>query len=249
MQNKDRYNHFLKYFHNELYTKVPRFISRFKGLNFHNQKIIDLGCGLGALSVFLSKHGAREIIGLDINKNKLKFAKNNLLFNFPELNNIHFVSVPLNDLEDHSFNMIISKASFEHIMNLKETMALLKDKLVPGGKIVAGFGPLYNSPWGDHNRLQHKIPWGHLFFPGYFIKRLNKNRKNKISSIHDIGLNGLSLKDYKRIFNHTEGLRLVDFRTNVSEKPLMKIFNMFSKLPFLKEYFTYNIYCTLERYQ
>ena len=26
-----------------------------------------------------------------------------------------------------------------------------------------GFGPLYNSPWGDHNRLHHKLPWMHFF--------------------------------------------------------------------------------------
>lgn len=247
LQNKNLYNKFLRFFHNELYNKVPHFISRFKNLYIQDQKIIDLGCGLGALSIYLSQQGAREVIGIDINQNKLNFANKNLSINFPNLENIQFDYIQINTIEDQSFNMIISKASFEHILNLKDLLLQLSTKLVPGGKIFAGFGPLYNSHWGDHNRLRHNIPWGHILFPNHLINRLNKKRRNKISSIHDLGLNGLSLKDYKQIFYNITSLKVLDFRTNVNEKRSMIIFRLIPKLPFLREYFTYNIYCTLQK--
>ena len=76
----------------------------------------------------------------------------------------------------------------------------------------------------------------------------------KINNIHDLGLNGLSLKQYKDIFYNTEGLTVIDFRTNVvdsrskaNRKMINKIFNLFAAVPVLKEYFTHNIFCVLQR--
>jgi len=144
--------------------------------------------------------------------------------------------------------MIISMAAFEHILDLDILLVEMKNKLKNGGRIVTGFGPLYNSPWGDYNRLKHKLPWTHVMLSeNYFIKKINKNRNNNIESIADLGLNGYSLKAYKQVFNNTEGLKVIDFRTNQSDKLGMKIFNLLSYLPFLKEFFTYNIYCVLKR--
>lgn len=167
--------------------------------------------------------------------------KNHIFLNrFPNTN--------YKNLDINHFDMIISKASLEHVLDLQSLLFEMKNKLSIGGKILVGFGPLYNSPWGDHNRLKHRLPWAHVFFSEkLLIKNLNKKRKVQIKSIHDLGLNGLSLKKYKEIFNSVSGLELIDFRTNVSTKLLNKIFIVLAYIPFLKEYFTHNIYCTLKR--
>lgn len=239
----------IKYFQKQKNLRNPIFFNRFPDINFDNLKILDLGCGHGALSIDLALKGAMEVIGLDLDANRVKFANKYLNSNYPDLKDkITFKCVDLKELYINDFDMIISKASFEHVLDLDILLVEMKNKLKIGGKIVTGFGPLYNSPWGDHNRLRHKLPWMHILLGNkYFINKLNKNRKDKITHIHDLGLNGYSLKRYRHIFNNTKGLSVVDFRTNVSHKSVVHFFNLFTYFSFTREFFTYNIYCVLKR--
>lgn len=239
----------IAYFEKEKYRKNPIFFERFPNINYEGLKVLDMGCGHGAISIDLALKGAKKIVGVDLNDDCIDFAKENLKTNFPQFaDRITFVCTDFRTLEENDFDIIISKASFEHILDLDTLLVGMKEKLKIGGKIVTGFGPLYNSPWGDHNRLRHKLPWTHVMFPAeHFIEKLNKTREKKVETIYDLGLNRYSLKDYIRMFNTTEGLKVIDFRTNVSKKTSMKFFNLFTYIPFLKEYFTYNIYSVLER--
>ncbi len=238
----------IKYFTHQKENRNPVFLNRFPGVDFTALKILDFGCGHGALSLDLADKGAKEVLGIDINCSLIDFAKENLAKNYGHLSGkVSYECIGLEKLQDNNFDIIISKASFEHIIGLERLLTEMKQKLKPGGRIVAGFGPLYNSPYGDHNRLKHPLPWSHVLLgEKHFIKKLNQKGQN-IKSIHDLGLNGYSLKRYREIFSNTEGLALTDFRTNVSDKASMKFFNLMTHIPFLKEYFTYNIYCILER--
>ena len=110
-----------------------------------------------------------------------------------------------------------------------------------------GFGPLYNGPYGDHKLTKAFLPWGHLIFPeSFLIKRLNQHGHDKIASIFDLGLNKLSLAEFKSLF-YNSGLCVLDFRVNVSNKPLVKIVNLIRHIPFLEEYLSFNVYCILEK--
>jgi 2-polyprenyl-3-methyl-5-hydroxy-6-metoxy-1,4-benzoquinol methylase len=249
LKNKKMKENDIAYFNAEKNVKNPIFFDRFPEIKFDGLKVMDLGCGHGALSIDLALKGAKEVIGIDLNADRVNFANENLKFNYADLiDRITFKCIDLEELDDNYFDIIISKASFEHILDLDILLIKMKNKLKLGGKIITGFGPLYNSPWGDHNRLRHKLPWLHVIYgEKFFIKKISKIRKDKIESIYDLGLNGYSLKKYISIFNHTEGLSVIDFRTNVSNKFTMKLFDLFTYFPFVREYFTYNIYCVLER--
>ena len=90
------------------------------------------------------------------------------------------------------------------------------------------------------------IPWGHLLLPESLYLRITSwDRKHKMSSKDDFGLNRLKLSDYMKIFKNS-GLSIVYFKMNQSNNKIVKLFNFISKIPFLKEYFTLNIYCILE---
>ena len=252
----------VEYFLTEKNQANPKFFGRFNKINFKDLKIIDLGCGHGALSIDLALKGARQVIGIDLNEELIFFAIENLLNNYQNLKSkVIFRFIDLESIKEDDFDLIVSKSSFEHIIRLDTLLVEMKNKLKIGGKIITGFGPLYNSPFGDHNRLRHKLPlshklpWAHIIISEkYLIKKLNKERVIKVKNIHDLGLNGLSLKQYKDILYNIEGLTVIDFRTNVIDysskaikKVINKIFNFFAGVPILKEYFTHNIFCVLER--
>lgn len=229
-------------------VRNQNFFRRFPKVDFHGKRVLDLACGLGSLTIDLIDQGASSAIGLDIDPEPINYANYVLETEYSEYKEkVSFTATDLVNIAE-SFDIIVCKAALEHFLSLKEQMQMISDKLNPNGLFVAAIGPLYYSPWGDHNRLKHCLPWSHLIFSEhYFFKKLNKKSGRRITSLNDLGLNGLKLKEYRSIFNNTTGLEVIDFRTNVSEKLLMKLFNLFSHIPFLEEFFTYNIHCVLKK--
>ena len=193
--------------------------------------------------------GAKKVIGLDINECLIEFAQENLEINYPNLIQIvEFKNVNLKDYDKNiEFNYIISKDSFEHIIDLDNMLYEMKRRLKKMGRIYVGFGPLYNSYAGDHHRTGAVFPWGHLIIPeSILLGRINKKIKNKIGSIQELGLNKYSLRDYKRLFKES-GLSILYFKINCSNHPISKLFTVIKKIPILEEYFSHNIYCILEK--
>jgi SAM-dependent methyltransferase len=228
-----------------------KFWSRFgRKPDLTGKTTLDVGCGHGSLCVNMALSGAKKVVGVDINTDLINFAKENLKTNYPQLLEIvEFYAVDLNDYskEEH-FDYIVSKDSFEHIIDLPSMIEAMKLRLKPGGMIYTGFGPLYNDFYGDHKRTECKIPWRHVICSDEkIIRRLNKTRQVPIQSIFDLGLNKLSLADYRRIFKES-GLKIVFFKVNQSEHFVLKLFKLISFLfPFLKEYFAHNIYAILKK--
>ena len=239
----------IEYFNRGKYEN-PKFWSRFdKKPQLKNSTVLDIGCGHGSLCIDMALAGARKIVGLDINSNLINFANKNLSINFPKLKDtIEFKDIDIRDYPNNiAFDYIISKDSFEHIIDLEGIFNEIGKKLKPKGKAYLGFGPLYNSPFGDHGRTKTKIPWGHLIVPeSIIIKRLNKIDKSGIVSIQDLGLNKWKLSDYERLFKNSE-LSIVFFKVNQSNEIVSKLFTLISKIPVFKEYFSHNIYCILEK--
>jgi SAM-dependent methyltransferase len=210
--------------------------------------VLDVGCGHGRLCVDIARRGAKRVVGLDTDQKRIDFAKNNILQNYPELKNVvTFHCQELIDYSEELFDIMVSKDALEHILDVTSLLDEMKKRLKSGGKIYIGFGPLYNSYGGDHSGTRAIIPWGHVIFPeSFLIRRANMVRSVKISNIYELGLNKLSYDDYKRILCQC-GLKINYLKTNVTNNKVMKIFILLRKIKFLKEFFTYNLYCILEQ--
>ena len=227
-----------------------KFWKRLKGRpNFKNKSILDFGCGYGSLCVDIAKSGASSVTGIDLSKKLLNFARENLNTNYNTCSEkiIFEEKDLLKDKFNKKFDIIVTKDTFEHSLNLPNILNRFYDLLNDDGKAYIGFGPLYNSFNGDHGRTQLKFPWMHVIFPEkIIINRYNKKNSNKIKRIEDLGLSKYSFKDYKKIFSESK-FDIDCFITNQSDHPVGKAFNILSKINFLEEYFTFNIYCILKK--
>lgn len=240
---------------------VRKFWARFgETPDFRGQRVLEVGSGFGALAISIGLSGARRVVAVDVSARAIEFAAANLRQNYPQLSRVvQFKATAVGDLGEGPFDCIVSKDTFEHVMDLDSVLAEMRRRLAPGGRIYAGFGPIYTSPYGDHDRRRKafepmgwrgralaRIPWGHLFLESKIIAMANRNGGRKASSMRDLNLNTRSASDYRRAFA-ASGLDTLEYRTNQSTRLTSKILSVTSMLPFLEDYCTHNIYCVLKK--
>jgi len=217
--------------------------------DFKEKSVLDFGCGHGALSIEMADLGAKEVTGIDLEEGPLDFANKNLELNHAKFKkNVKFKKVDiLNEKIEKKFDIIITKDTFEHTLNLDKVIQKMYALLHAGGKAYIGFGPLYNFYNGDHGRAGMILPWMHLIVSEkLIINRINKKENLNIKKIQDLGLSKYSFVDYKNFFEKSN-FKIQYFKTNLSDHPISFIFNALSKIKFLEEFCTYNIYCILEK--
>lgn len=232
----------------------PIFWSRIGGQpNFQGAKVLEIGCGFGRFSIEIALAGAAKVVGLDIEPKDIQIAQMNLQENYPQVKDIvQFESCRLESYEDYNFDYIVSQNTFEHVDNLSELLAAAKIRLVDGGLLYSGFGPLWNSPFGFHGdfddwNFNTKYPWGHLLVNrSNIVDSFNKSQDKTIENLQGIGMNGLHLSDYRDIC-YNSGMEVVKFQINHQENLKSRVFSVLGKLPGLQEYFTHQLYIILKK--
>lgn len=87
----------------------------------------------------------------------------------------------------------------------------------------------------------------HAFFTERFLVNWrNMFSEKKVASIQDLGLNALSLAEYRRILN-TCDMTIIYLQVNVNKRFVSRLFSLLKRIPFLEEYFSHNIYCILQK--
>lgn len=214
-----------------------------------DQTILDVGCGQGRLCLNMAMAGAKKVVGTDIDGPVIEFARRNLHLRYPQCEPVvSYECGELDALPDNAFDIVVSKDAFEHVLDLRGMLAHIRRCLKSGGRLYAGFGPLYKSPNGYHRRRHFGLPWGHLMIPrSWHLALVNRGRKEKIRSLYELDtLNELSFADYKKTFAES-GLEMISLRVNQSEHFILKVISLLRKIPFLREYCTHNIYCIMEK--
>ena len=239
----------LDYFSSEL-SRQKYFWDRMGGKpDFNNKTILDFGCGHGAMSIDIARQNPKKIIGIDLDSSYINFAKENLEKNYSKYKEkIEFKLVDVNSWHpNEKFDYIVSKETFEHTLNLDIVLNSMNKILATNGKVFSGFGPLYNFFNGDHGRTKSIFPWFHLILPNSFIiKRINKKQKKQIASIEELGLNLYSLKKYLEVFKNSN-FQIEMLKKNCSNNPVSIIFKLMSKIKFLEEFCTFNIFLVLKK--
>jgi len=236
-----------QYFRNT-FAWNDKFFQRFEMPNLTGKRVLDFGSGVGSLTIGLAQAGSAQAIGFDPDAERIATARRILARDFPELSDrVEFVT-EFDDpvIRSDGFDYVFSRDTFEHVQDLEGVLEVLWRCLKPDGKVYAGFGPLYNSPFGDHGLLQRKLPWGHLIFhPGLRGRRSRQQLSpNEVVVCRELNL--LTLADYLNAFQKSR-LHVESIRFNVSSHPAMKVLRVLRSVPMLREWCTCSIYAVLTK--
>jgi cyclopropane-fatty-acyl-phospholipid synthase len=177
-----------------------------------NEKILDLGCGWGAMLKFLQDTGHHgELHGCTLSKEQLAYNQQVLGFN---VSLTDFVTDPF---KDAPYDRIFSIGSFEHVRphELKAVYQKVYDALTPaGGLAVHQFFSL------EHEATPASVLSGQLFFPGSLLSlhayhlEMAESAGFKIThdSIHDYRPTLKAWYD-RLVANQEKALALVDLET------------------------------------
>lgn len=215
--------------------------------DWNGKRVLEVGCGHGAMSIEIAQAGA-TVLGVDLDEFRVDFANRNLAQRFPHLVNlVTFQAVDAMSLPpDHSFDVIVSKDTFEHVEDLASLLKGLSQRLAPGGLIYAGFSPLYYSPRGDHGRTGLRVPWAHAILPMPAVCAAAAHHNgHPVRSLEDIGLNGNTPDQYRAAFRNS-GLRVRRITYNRGDKRLLSVLEKArGRFPQFDRFTTVSVYAVL----
>jgi len=234
------------------YLKRFLFLPSVKG-----KKVMDFGCGQGLLSLHLLSDGASEVIGVDNDKEIIEYANLKVPSNLRS-EKIKFTTSSVSSMKSDYFDFIFTKDAFEHCYDFEDILYHLHRILKPGGLMVVGFGPLWNSPFGDHKILHaalgFSLPWLHLLLPDEVLKNLFNNssmdskkriRKSNLDKV-DRYLNKITLD---RFFHAVEenNFSIIYKNINAHQNNFLNSLGKLKALFFLGKYWERNAYCILKK--
>lgn len=99
------------------------------------------------------------------NRGCVRFISRDTIWDDNEYNKLAFLQMSASDMyfKDGMFDLIISKATFEHLKKPKEALKEMKRVLKPGGYIYMSWNPFASLRMGGHDiGIPYYFPWAHL---------------------------------------------------------------------------------------
>ena len=119
-----------------------------------NGSVLDLGCGFGLMATILGLYGSREVVGYDLNVEKIELFKKLLLYLNLGTNNIKPVLGDSSKIEypGEYFDVIIANEIISHVREIEETIREVYRVLKPGGSFLIRDGNNSLFPLGKIKR-------------------------------------------------------------------------------------------------
>jgi len=221
--------------------------------DFTGQRVLDFGCGHGALSLDIALSGATSVLGIDLSAERVRYAQEKIAIQAPAGCTMRFECLDITAILGNGlFDRIVSKDTFEHVRPVDAVLAAMVRLLKPGGEIILGFSPLYYSPFGDHGELGVRLPWAHLVAgEKRVLAAFNRTNHASFRGLPEAGFNMLTPKDFRRTFQRSTA-EIRSLRTNPPgrgglKSVMMTAFRLLARLPGLERYFTVGIYAVLAK--
>jgi SAM-dependent methyltransferase len=219
-------------------------------LDLRGKSVLDVGCGLGELCLEAARRGARRVVGVDVGRPGIEYARWSLgqRAQRPPVELRAYGGDP-DELAGERFDVVLSKDSFERyklppsVPGLHAMAERMADRLAPDGLLAMRLGPLWKAPYGGH--IDAWLPWAHLLFPEDVIfERYRRDRlpgKTARTFEEGVGVNRTTLRRFVDVMDATR-LERLHFATNVGDSRAIKAVRALSRVPGAEELFTQNVY-------
>jgi len=196
------------------------------------EKILEIGCGWGALATFLAEQGDAHVTGITLSPSQLAWANKVVA----EAGQAEAVDLRLQDYRDveGQFDRIVSIEMFEAVGEAywPEYFATLKRCLKPGGRAVLQIISIEDARYENYRRKADFIQ--KFIFPGGFLP------SDKVLK-RDLSKTGLALKEIEH-FGHSYALTLAEWHQRfISNWPAIEQLGFDDRFRRLWEY--YLCYC------
>ena len=128
-----------------------------------NKRVLEVGCGFGLTSICFYILGAKEVVGIDIDHNKI--ANFNKLVSFLKIEKEvrgELADACMQSSDARVFDAVTCNEVISHVRDLDGFLDSTLRLLVPGGRIVIrdGNNALNKAIVIDQQRIQHKSEYG-----------------------------------------------------------------------------------------
>lgn len=215
----------------------PDMVRRIEG-----KAVCDFGSGAGFQSVAMARAGARYVMGIENNDDRINFSR--ALVTRHNLGDRVDFRTEVDDENRGKFDLVISQNSMEHFSDPVSVVMSMKSLLRPDGKLLITFGPPWFAPYGSHMYYFTKLPWVHLIFPERVVMTV-RSRFRRDGAVRyeevEAGLNKMSVAKFERIIKAC-GLKVVYQRYDC-----VKGLNFLGSIPVIRELFINHITCVLAK--
>ena len=235
------------------------------GHSIEGKRVLDLGCNNGSITRAYLEHGAKKVVGVDIDEAAILEAQSR----FSDMASLSFLcgTTTALPLADASVDMIVSFDVFEHVEFPDVILAECHRVLTPGGVLVLGTWG-WGHPFAPHLWSTMPVPWSHLLVSERTLLRACRRVYESpwyVPNMHDLDANGAKIPDKYRSESIATGylnkLYVRDFERLFKDSPFMryrldlkpfgsryaKWTKVLVRVPWIREFFTSALWACLEK--
>ena len=242
-----------------------QFESHFASAAIEGRDVLDFGCGEGDLSFLVSELEPRSVTGVDVDADRVDSARKRSE-GFEPARRPEFIAASTTttiDRPDASADLILCFDVLEHILDYPRILPEWRRVLRDDGRVFVWWVPWFH-PYGHHIESLVPLPWAHVFFSDRALIRTcervydEPEFKPRIWDLDDDGhkrpnkwrdlerlpdVNRLTIARFERICRRI-GLSIERRELHgFGSSGLAKLTRVFTKIPWMREYFTaYVIY-------
>ncbi|MBI29037.1 MAG: 2-methyl-6-phytyl-1,4-hydroquinone methyltransferase [Alphaproteobacteria bacterium MarineAlpha5_Bin11] len=167
-----------------------------EGINSLGKEILDIGCGCGGAAIHLiKKHGAKSVLGIDVEPLVIKKAKELAAkYNLSGSTDFRCVRPGPLDMPDESVDIVFSKEVFLHIPNKEDLLKDIYRVLKPKGIVaVSDWMRIDDNP--PSKQMREYIAAEGLDMHMYSLKRYEQVLKNS-------GFTNIVIKDRNKWYHN-----------------------------------------------
>jgi cyclopropane fatty-acyl-phospholipid synthase-like methyltransferase len=200
-------------------------------LSLDGLRVLDFGCGMGGMTIWIAQQFDCRIDGYDIDKNHIEISNALLAKHGPHDGRIKFhLQNILEYPPEGKYDVIFMNDVAEHIAFpvLSAILEKLKECLADDGVLFVSFPP-WESPWAAHLSPWVRIPWSQYLPKKYLMKLIDKHNRTLVGR-HDLKNEYLEL-------NHLTYRKLIDLTTMAGfQQKLRHSHCKLNKLPGLQRF-------------